>query len=502
MTFIKMKISKVYLFALFTVGMGSCDRISKKPGEELGGELQFNSSDTALVRAFNWAKNKALSYAHDSTDAVGYWYEAALPKREAFCMRDVSHQALGAEILGLSKQNSNMLLKFAQNISEKKDYGTYWEINRYDKPAPADYENDRDFWYNLPANFDLTYCAYRLYNWTGNTSYLENPVLKNFYTLSLNEYVDRWRLAPENIVHRDRLMHIMKDTSKSRFGMNRGIPTYNEGGRGETNLGIDLTASLIAAYTAYSKILRFSGEADKSPVYEARAQREREFLDTFWWDSERREYRSIEYDDGTFDYFMVGHNQAFLHYLLYFDVVSDPGKKATIVSQYASNYDSLIVELKSYLPIIFYEDGRSGKATDMILELCNANNQRRDYPEISFTVIEHLTRGLMGINAHAPDNSFSTLSRLESDEEWAEMKHIPLLSNIISVKHEGLHKTTVANEKGKSVKWTAKMPGHHHFLYIDGRKTECAVEASGIPTYSYVAVKLGRGEEVTVSVNP
>jgi len=31
---------------------------------------------------------------------VGYWYEAALPGREAFCMRDVSHQSIGAETLG------------------------------------------------------------------------------------------------------------------------------------------------------------------------------------------------------------------------------------------------------------------------------------------------------------------------------------------------------------------------------------------------------------------
>lgn len=43
-----------------------------------------------------------LSYAHDGTDSVGYWYEAALPQRETFCMRDVSHQSVGAQILGLS----------------------------------------------------------------------------------------------------------------------------------------------------------------------------------------------------------------------------------------------------------------------------------------------------------------------------------------------------------------------------------------------------------------
>lgn len=43
-------------------------------------------------------------------------YEAALPGREAFCIRDVSHQCLGAEILGQGKQNLNMLRKFVGNM--------------------------------------------------------------------------------------------------------------------------------------------------------------------------------------------------------------------------------------------------------------------------------------------------------------------------------------------------------------------------------------------------
>jgi len=162
-------------------------------------EVTFKSNNTGLNQAFNWAKNKALSFAHDGSDPVGYWYEAALPNREAFCMRDVSHQAIGAEILGLSKHNANMFQKFAENISAEKDYCSYWEINRYNKPAPVDYENDKDFWYNLPANFDVIYNAHRLYNWTGDKNYLENPAFKKFYSLSMNEYVDHWDLGFDEI---------------------------------------------------------------------------------------------------------------------------------------------------------------------------------------------------------------------------------------------------------------------------------------------------------------
>ena len=57
---------------------------------DVASELSLSSPDAHLVEAFNWAKKQALAYAFEG-DPVGPWYEAALPGREAFCMRDVSH---------------------------------------------------------------------------------------------------------------------------------------------------------------------------------------------------------------------------------------------------------------------------------------------------------------------------------------------------------------------------------------------------------------------------
>ena len=73
--------------------------MEKLPQEQIA---VFVSTDKHLDNTYNWARKMALSYAHDGTDPVGYWYEAALPQRETFCMRDVSHQSVGAQILGLS----------------------------------------------------------------------------------------------------------------------------------------------------------------------------------------------------------------------------------------------------------------------------------------------------------------------------------------------------------------------------------------------------------------
>ncbi len=476
------------------------NKTKEKKSKINSSELEFNASNKELVKAFNWAKNKALSFAHDGTDPVGFWYEAALPNREAFCMRDVSHQTIGAEILGLGKHNFNMFVKFAQNISEEMDYCTYWEINRHDKPAPVDYENEKDFWYNLPANFDVTYNAYRLYNWTGNKAYLENPDLRNFYDLSMNEYVDHWDLGANEVLARDRSMHVNKEDANSRFGNKRGIPTYNEGGRGETLLGIDMTASLISAHKAYAKILKISGDTIKSSIHEKKAQEERKFLNEFWWDSEKQEYRSIQYADNTFDYFMVGSNGAYLHYLYYFDVIEDQSKIDGIIKNYKDNFGKLIVELKSYLPIMFYENGDTAMANEMIIDLCSPKNKRRDYPENSFTVIEYITRGLMGLNVNAATNTFSTLSRAENSNEWAKMKNVPLLSNKIEVTHRALSKSIVKNLQGKTIMWSAQFSGTHEFLYLNGDKKKSLHGISHGRPYSYVLIELNEGDEAMVSI--
>ena len=105
-----------------------------QPSRAHQSQLELRSSDVRLVQAFNWAKKEALSYVFDG-DPVGSWYEAALPGRRAFCMRDVSHQAAGAQALGLATYTHNMLRKFAENISGSRDWCSYWEINYLNQPC-------------------------------------------------------------------------------------------------------------------------------------------------------------------------------------------------------------------------------------------------------------------------------------------------------------------------------------------------------------------------------
>jgi hypothetical protein len=130
---------ELVFFTILTLLASSCRTSSSYTYPDIlnadSDSIRMSSSDTALVSIFNWARETSNGYVGNDSDPVGPWYEAALPKREAFCIRDVSHQCIGAEILWQGKQNLNMFRKFVENISEEKDFCTYWEINRYNKPA-------------------------------------------------------------------------------------------------------------------------------------------------------------------------------------------------------------------------------------------------------------------------------------------------------------------------------------------------------------------------------
>ena len=160
----------------------------------------------------------------------------------------------GRHALGLARCNLNMLRRFAENISDAKDWCSYWEINRFNQPAPVDYRNDAEFWYNLPANFDLLDCCFRMYVWSGDRSYANDPVFLNFYDRTVTDYVDRWGLGIDQVMTRPRLLNArgIFDAAK-KFPKNRGIPGYNEGDHTYV-LGFDVLVTQRAAYLAYAHI--------------------------------------------------------------------------------------------------------------------------------------------------------------------------------------------------------------------------------------------------------
>lgn len=472
------------------------------------GLLDLDTSDANLAAAFGWARRQALAYAF-SGDPVGDWYEAALPGRQAFCMRDVSHQCMGAHALGLARHTRNMLAKFAENISEQKDWCSYWEINRENRPAPVDYRDDTDFWYNLPANFDVLDACFRMYVWSGDRAYLTDGAFLNFYKRSVHEYVARWDLGLDRIMTRPRIMNVRgRPGPTNRLQTNRGIPSYEESDPNFV-VAIDQIAVQYAGYLAYARFEQLLGNEEESRAFLKGANDVKTFLNQVWWDKHSASY----YSSLGLDHNLRKHRSNLA--VLYYGAAEDGPKSESVVNailRSVGNKEPIGIEEQSHLPEILYRYGKPDPAYEQILDLTGEGKNRREYPEVSYAVIGAIVTGLMGIElalaepqkvlqeAFYVEGTVNTLSRLTPKTKWAELKHVPIQANEISVRHDGLSKTTLTNTAGPGLIWNACFPGSHRKLLANGKAAEATPSgpARNDQPLSCTTIAVGSGESKIV----
>jgi hypothetical protein len=476
---------KLYLVLILWVLSFSISR-----AQEAG--VSFTSSDKKIEQAFNWAKGMALHYKGNAADPVGPWYESALPPRDAFCMRDVSHQSIGAEILGLSKENRNMFTLFTSNISASKNWCSYWEINKLGKPAPDDYRNDREFWYNLPANFDLLCATWKLYLWTGDKYYINNPKFVRFQEKTVKDYIDTWVLDADSLLkrpaHPNAPVPFKEDDAFHRC---RGLPSYSEG---VPNLktGIDLVAALYQGLLTYSAILKEKGSEKEAALYVQKAERYRQHLEADWWDKKEARYYTYYSNDHQFG------KEEGETFLLWFDALKDNERiKQTIAHIASKNWNA---ENTSYLPYQFYRNGYWDKARDYILYLSDPSTPRREYPEVSYGVVEAIIQGLMGITPDARTGTVSTIYKTNRTGS-ATVKQLPLLHTMIDIAHTNTHQSTLHNAGKTALKWKAMFYGNHKIAYANGKSiaVKREVDAQG-KKISFVEVVIQSGKVVSVKV--
>lgn len=429
-----------------------------------------------MNEAFAWAKEQALSYAH-LDDPVGPWYEAALPGRDAFCMRDVAHQSTGAHLLGLHMHNKNMLQQFARHISGLRDWCSYWEITKDGLPAPVDYTDDSDFWYNLPANFDLVDCCLRQYQWTGDKDYIEASDLVNFYHHTVSDYVDRWDKDRDGL------------PEHYTFYGRRGIASYMEDGMHPLVAG-DLVAALYGGYRAYAEIQKLRGYEGHHQKYSDKADALQTMYREQWWNEQMGRFYGAILQDRSFytPYY------ASAQYLpLYFRLIDDAEKldKALLdVVKHGGNN----VEERSYLAEIYYQYGLNDFAYSLLLELSHPKMPRREYPEVSYSVITSLITGMMGIAPSAADRVLVTQARL-SPVAWAEARHIPVWSNEVHVSHMSQQETVLEHVSGPMFVWEPQFSGIWRMISVNGTPVEAKVKhVKGIGPISWIQWNTVPGE--------
>ena len=463
--------------------------------------LQLRSSDIRLVNAFNWAKHQAMVYVNNG-DPVGPWYEAALPGRRAFCMRDVSHQAAGAQALGLSLYTHNMLRRFAENISASRDWCSYWEIDYLNRPAPVDYKNDEEFWYNLPANFDVLDACYRMYLWTGDRSYIDDPVFLNFYRHTVTDYVARWDIDVEHVMMRQ------SPPQKSQYF--HGDPSYEESRR-DLALGVDLLATQYAGYRSFAAIEAIRGDYDAAKQYSAVAADVKSLINTKWWNS-----------SGNYFYAFLDNRHKFQGRagadLLYRDAI-DAGPKTqsalnNLLKRMRTEPESE-VESESHYAEILYRYGQPDAAYAEILDLSRDGRTRREYPEVSYSVIGAIVNGLMGVNVEPAfsiqdmaagrrfETVVKTLPQLSAPTGWAELRNLPIADGSIDIRHEGNRATVFTNHGDKALEWQASFPGAFTKLLVNGKPQPAHSRrffSGRVITWTRVRVRAGGHAQVKVPI--
>jgi len=454
------------------------------------GAIEFESSDIRLVDGFRWAKAQALAYVRNG-DRVGPWYEAALPGRDAFCMRDLSHMSSGAQLLGLGARTRNMLRQFAQHISVSKKWCTWWEITKDGKPAPVDYKNDHDFWYDLPANFDILDACYRQWLWTRNDGYLDEAFL-NFYRQTVTDYVREWDHDHDGL-----LDHL------PGYG-HMGIATYDEDLQDDVLVGADLIAAQYAAYRAYAAFERARNQQDFADQFTAKAEALRSLYNHKWWDASRNRFYAALGEDGKFHPDLKeSTGRSDIELPLYYGLTDDgPKTKASLdelekrlhLDEAAIHGIIGGVEGQTYLPDIVYKYGRSASGYAVLVALMDPALKRREYPEVSFTVIGNLGTGLMGVRPSSDSGMVETYPQRTGETRWAALHHVPVGDNVISVRHSRSGETSFSNESGPQIGWRASFPGKADALFIDSKlvAAENAVRLGGaVETWHAVQVKSG-----------
>lgn len=447
------------------------------------GLVSFTSDDTSVQKAFEWAKAMALHYRGDANDLVGPWYESALPPRYAFCMRDVSHQCIGAEILGLDKENLNMFGLFVSNISASKNWCSYWEMNKWNKPAPEDYRDDKSFWYNLPANFDLMNACLRLYQWTGNTHYINDPVFSNFQKKTVNEYIDQWHLQPDSLLTRPTHPNApVPYNENDPFNRCRGLPSYAEA-RPDIKMGVDLVASIYRGLLAYSSVLSLKRNSKEAETFKRLAESYQSRLESDWWNQKEGKYYTFYDNSGSFG------NDEGETFLLWFDALRDKDridKTFKSISGISTN-----VENTSYYPLIFYRYGHWEDARKYLLWLADPSTKRREYPEVSFGVIEGVIQGLMGVSPDASLNTITTLYR-PVRQGSSSIKSLNILGTTINLTHKSNKESLLSNDGSKSLKWKALFYGKFDTALVNNNKVELkhGVSEDGLPVSYFMATVL------------
>lgn len=481
---------------------------------------EISSSDPKIVEMFNWSKRKANSWVQmpgatgplnvdenhlsgTGTGTYGPSYWAGYAHRSGYYSRDMAHQLAGASILGLNDANKAMLRAFAGSATPEHKYYPVWAINFDNKTyLSIDYRSPTSFVREVPATFELVEKARHAYRWSGDSAYVNEGTLWDFYKHATKEFVELHDANKPN--------GVAEGTGNGIFA---GAASYNEVGEEHLAESGDSIGSQYQAYRAMSDLAAAKGDKTLSKEFQQRADSLKAYFNDTWSGSGSGADMVRGYTtDGKALTGWGKENSWFMP----MKQIMNPGARADAYLDYVDEQASgsgkpSNIEAISYLPDTFFAYEHNDTAWKWMQYVYDKRNDQHpvskqgpngDYPEVSYTLLSQTVEGLMGVQPNAPGRALSTQSRMPAGMSWLQIKDIKIGGNTFTLRHDGATKSTLTNATGSArYKWEARFPGSHSTIKVNGVPQAVKTKTVNGKTCTYAKVSVAPGQKVTVQVS-
>lgn len=212
------------------------------------------------------------------------------------------------------------------------------------------------------------------------------------------------------------------------------------------------------------------GDIDKAEEARTKAGQYKQIMEEKFWDASQNRYNTFWTDEGAFK---RGEGAPFV---LWFDVTDNTEHIRALVKDILSQKWN--VENLSAFPMFLYKYGYLDEAYRHLIALPKMN--RSEYPEVSFSMVEGIVCGAMGLQPSFSKKQIATCSRLQGDARQSSIKNVPVFGGYVSVTHAD-KSTTIENNTDVDLTWEVSFMGEHSEIIVDGKKmtTSTELDANG-----------------------
>ncbi|MFJ8038993.1 carbohydrate-binding protein [Kitasatospora sp. NPDC096147] len=470
------------------------------------------SSDPKVAALFDWAKRKANSWVQvpgttgplnvdegqpggsgSATYESSYW--AGYAHRSAYYSRDMAHQVAGASVLGLNDENLTMLRAFAASATPEHKYYPVWALN-FDNQTylSIDYYNPNNFVREVPAAFELVEKADKAYRWSGDSAYVNDSALWDFYRHGTKEFIELHDGAKPN--------GVAEGTGNGIFS---GSASYEELGNDHFAEAGDSIGSQYQAFLAMAALAGSKGDSALAAQYTQKAADLKSYFNSTWSGSGSGSAMIRGYStSGTSTTGWGKENSWFMP----MKKITTPGARNDAYLDYIDQQASGAgkpdnIEAVTYLPDTYFTYNRNDTAWKWMQYVYDRRDDKHpvlqqgnngDYPEVSFTLVSQTVEGLMGVEPDAPARSLATASHLPTGMGWLKIDNLRLGANSLSLRHDGATRSTLTNTSGPDTyTWEARFPGTVSSITVNGVARPVSTKTVDGTTYSYTTVAVAPG---------